>query len=310
MLSRRAGRNFGVLVEGALCREGGQVGVEKGRKAVGWSARLRWLRRMVGPWQPLTGSGVAAFRAASLSRILTLQVVTAGVSTFILLAVVRRIWFPVLLQGMTQLPDVAGIADGKLHWPNAAPRRLAENIWLDWIVTPGRSTDLGQTADLQVELWSTEARIHGFAGRLTLPYLAELEVPLGRIEATARWGAWSWVLLLAAGMAAGLFFLVSWWSLATIYTLPLVLVGIMLGRRARVTGAWRMSAAALIPGALFADWAMLAYGLGAVRLPGFLVLFTLHLVIGWSWMFWGLLRSPLAGSREPENPFEHEGADD
>jgi len=113
-------------------------------------------------------------------------------------------------------------------------------------------------------------------------------------------------LLTALGVATGLTLLIFWWSLATLYTLPVLVLAVILGRRARLLGVWRMSGAALIPGALFANWAILAYGMGAVRLPGFFVLFALHLAVGWAWLIWGVIHCPAAGSREPDNPFEPE----
>lgn len=281
------------------------MGAADDRKdSAGWSARFRWLRRIVGPWQPLTGRGVATFRVASWQRLLGFQILTALLSALVLVWVVRRIWFPVIVRGLARLPVDAEIVAGELHWPDSRPVRLAENIWLDWMVTPTNRTELGQTADVQVEFRRTELRVNGLAGHFALPYRADFSAPLGRIEATARWGAWSWVLLTAFGLATGLTLLLLWWSLATLYTMPALVLAVILGRRARLFGVWRMSAAALIPGALFANWAIFAYGIGVVRLPGFFFLFALHLVVGWTWLIWGLVRCPAAGSRDPDNPFE------
>ena len=262
------------------------------------------MRRAVGPWQPLTGHGVAAFRAATVRRVLGFQFLTALFSAAVLVWVVRRAWFPVVTRGLLELPESAEISEGELRWPDVQPVRLAENVWLDWLITPGPRTDLGQTADLQVEVKRTELRINGLAGHLIVPYRSDVVVPLGRVEASARWGAWNWVLLSGLGVATTLTLLVLWWCLATLYTLPVLVLAIMLGRRVRLLGAWRIISAALIPGALFADWAILAYGIGAVRLLGFGILFTFHVIVGWIWLIWGLSHCPRAGSREPDNPFE------
>ncbi len=278
--------------------------VEEKKTSANWSAKFRWFRRAVGPWQPFTGRGVSAFRVATFRRVLAFQLVTALLSAALLVWVVRRTWFPIVVRGTDRLPEAASIADGTLHWPDTEPVRLAENVWLDWIITPTNRTELGQTADLQVELRPRELRINGLAGHLALPYRRDVDVPLGRIEASARWGAWSWVLLTGLGVATTLTLLALWWSLATLYTLPVLILAILMGRRARLLGTWRIISAALLPGALFADWSILAYGIGAVRLPGFAILFTLHLVVGWVWLVWGLSHCPRAGSREPDNPFE------
>lgn len=287
------------------------MGLAEGDKSSGsWAARARWWRRVVGPWQPFTGRGVAAFRVASFRRLLGFHLLTALLSGLIVVGVVRRIWLPVVNQGLTQLPDAAFVSGGTLRWPGREATRLAENVWLDWIVTPEGRSDLGQTADLQLEVRARDLRIHGPAGHLRLPYPIELEIPLSRIEATARWGAWSWVIQGGLGLSTALGLILLWWLLATLYTLPALLLAVMLGRHARLTGIWRIAAAALIPGALFADWALLAYGLGAVRLPGFFFLFALHVLIGGGSLLWGLLSCPRAGSPQPDNPFGHEDSAD
>lgn len=289
------------------CEDDRVGSADENKKSSGWTSRARWLRRSVGPWQPLTGRGVATFRFATWGRLFVFQVLTAVLSALIMGWAVRRTWFPVVARGITRLPEVAEISGGNLKWPDQQPVRLAENVWLDWLVTPTNQTDLGQTADLQVEFRPGELRVNGLAGHLTIPYQNNFTLSLGRIEATARWGAWSSVLLKGLEVAAAVGLLVLWWILATCYTLPALILAVLLGRRARILGAWRISSAALIPGALFGDWAVIAYGIGAVRLPGFLILFALHLVVGWAWLIWGLAHCPQAGSREPENPFLRRG---
>lgn len=281
------------------------------QEATQWAARWRWLRRVIGPWQPLTGRGVATFRAASLPRVLAFQFLVAALSAVVLAWTVRRTWFPVVFRGLERLPEAAGIEEGRLQWPDTVPVRLSENAWLDWVVTPAPtspSTELGQTADLQVELRRDALRIHGLAGHVTLPYRSDLTMPLGRVEAAARWGAWNWVLLAGLGLATGITLMVTWWVLATLYALPVLLLGFLMGRRVRLLGAWRIASAALLTGALFADWAILAYGIGAVRLPGFGLLFAGHALVGGWWLVWGVLRCPATNSPEPDNPFADPGS--
>ena len=281
-----------------------RVGERKVSASPEASSRLQRLAAAVGPWQPLTGRGVAAFRAASLRRLMTFQFLLAIGSALIVVWTVRHIWYPPFEQALTQLPEVAGIKDADLRWPNAIPVRLAENPWVDFIVTPGASSELGQTADLQVEFRSTELRLSGLAGHLQLPYPPDLALPLGRIEATARWGAWRWVVTSGLGLATGLGLWVCWWVLATVYTLPGWVLGIILGRPVTLLEAWKLATASLMSGSLFAGWAILAYGLGAVRLPGFSLLFGLHFAMGWLWLFWGLKNCPAAAEKRPANPFD------
>ena len=261
------------------------------------------LRLFFGAWQPLTGGGVALFRSASPARLLAFQAVVAVLSALILAGALRRAWLPVITRALTALPEAAAVTNGRLRWPEPEPIRLAENAFLDLVIALTNRAELGQTADLQVAFQASNLVFSGVAGQWTVPYPPDWTVPLGRIEATARWGAWRLALAAGLGLAVTLGLLGSWWALATLYTLPAWLGAWLAGRQPGGTGTWQMAAAALLPGALFLDWGLVAYGLGAIRLPGLASFFTLHWLVGWLWLGWGVACCPRAGARPPKNPF-------
>jgi hypothetical protein len=104
--------------------------------------------------------------------------------------------------------------------------------------------------------------------------------------------------------------LVMWWSLAFVY-LPLVkLIAFFADRVVTWRGAWRLSAAALLPGALIVAVGIVLYGFGAVDLFRLALLYALHIVAGLvfvvtspfflSKLFHGAItKNPFAGSAPP-----------
>lgn len=262
------------------------------------------LRQGIGPWQPFTGHGVASFALAGFFRLLALQLLAALAVASLVAWGLHQTWFPVIQRALPQLPEVASIVSGSLSWPGDQPERLAQNPWLDVIVTPKsglNAPSLGQTADLQLELLPSRYRIQGILGHFTRPYPKSTSLDLGRIPASAAWEAWQSTasLMAACSIAAGL--LISWWLLASIYSLPAWILALLLSRPVNLGATWRMASAALLFGALLAAAGLTAYILGVIRLPGLLVVLILHFPIGIIWLAWGILRLP-SGSRLRKSP--------
>ncbi len=266
------------------------------------------VRSFVGAWQPLTGAGLAAFGQASLARLAAFQLASATGIALLLVVSLRLCWFPVIDQGLTQLPEAAPLAAGHLQWPGTNSVRLAENPWLGLVVmpvAPSPEDAPGQTADLQLEILPRGLRLDGVFGHLEQAYPPEWKLDLGRIPATATWNAWRRPISIIVGTGTALFLLISWWSLATAYLIPAWIFARIVGRSLSAGSIWKMAGAALLVGAAVGAGGLAAYACGMIRLPGILVSQILHIPVGWIWLAWGILSSDSspAAKAAQSNPF-------
>jgi hypothetical protein len=131
-------------------------------------------------------------------------------------------------------------------------------------------------------------------------------VAFNREELGPWWGAWSPVILALAAGAVIVGLMLSWGLLATVYCLPVWLMGLYANRDLNLRGSWRLAGAALMPGALLMELAILFYGLRALDIVHLLAAFGAHFVVGWVY----LAASPLHSRRHPAalgkgNPFAH-----
>lgn len=268
------------------------------------------LRRFVGAWQPFTGAGLAAFADAQIGRVLSFQFIASAAIGILLVISLRLAWVPVLEHAFPNLPESAPLLAGRLQWPDSVPVRLSENSWLGLVVQPTAvpgPNELGQTADIQLQLRPTSLRVQGIFGHLEQPYPVGWQADLGRIPAMARWNAWRRPAMIFGGLSTTAALLLSWWTLATAY-LPFVwLISRVMGRPVSALGSWKMASAALLVGATVGAAGIAAYATGAVRLPGLLISQFLHLPVGWIWLMWGILSRPGgkgSARRSPaKNPF-------
>ena len=105
-------------------------------------------------------------------------------------------------------------------------------------------------------------------------------------------------------MATAIGLLASWWLLATIYFLPVWLLGFFVNRDLDFRASWKLSGAALMPGALLMAAGILLYDFGAVDLVQFGFIFGAHFVLGWIYLFVSLLFVPGISTVQPKgNPF-------
>lgn len=274
-------------------------------------AKPTWIERvraLVGAWQPLTGAGLAAFGQASVGRLIAFQLAAAAGIGLLLVVSLRLCWFPVIDQSLTQLPESAPLAAGRLEWPGTNPVRLAENPWLGLVVMPVAPLPEdapGQTADLQLEILPRGLRLDGVFGHVERPYPPMWKLDLGRIPATATWDAWRRPISIILGTGTALFLLVSWWSLATAYLMPAWIFARIVGRSLSAGAVWKMAGAALLVGAAVGAGGLAAYACGMIRLPGILVSQILHIPVGWIWLAWGILASDSRPAAKPNssNPF-------
>ena len=84
----------------------------------------------------------------------------------------------------------------------------------------------------------------------------------------------------------------SWAVLATVYFLPVWLLGFLTNRDLNFRGSWKLSGAALLPGALLMTAGILLYDFGALDLVQFGFLFAAHLALAWIYLFFSQLFLP------------------
>jgi hypothetical protein len=255
-------------------------------------------------WEPLTPRGVAAFAHARLSRLLLVQIIVA------LLAAASVVWFlddsvfPVITAAIKNLPSQGEIRSGKLVWHGESPKVLAEGRFLAFDVDLEHSGKINPTSDLQIEFGREEIWSFALLGYTEFPYPSGQVIAFGRTELEPLWGAWTATLLFLAAMATVIGLLASWWLLATIYFLPVWLLGFFVNRDLNFRRSWKLSGAALLPGALLMAAGILLYDFGAVDLVQFSFICGAHLVLSWIYLFVSLLFVPGIPTGLPKgNPF-------
>lgn len=256
-------------------------------------------------WQPLTPAGVAAFATARGSRLFLLQLITAGLTAWVVLWFLGANWFPIIREAIGRLPDQGLIQNQQLSLAGATAEPLAENRFLavvvdaDGIGTPSLATDL------RVEFHRRNAAVCSLFGCLNFDYPPDSTLQFNRPELDSRWGAWQPMFYWIAGLGTAVWLLISWAVLATIYC-PLVrLYAFFKDRHLTLVGSWKLCCAALLPAALAASGCILLYGLGLIDLPQFLIFWSLHLAVGWVYLILSPLKLPRASDARPltKNPF-------
>jgi hypothetical protein len=255
-------------------------------------------------WEPLTPRGVAAFARARLGRLLLVQVIVA------LLGAASVTWFlddsvfPVIETAIENLPAAGEIRSAKLDWRGDSPRLLAEGRFLTLDVDLNHSGKINSTADVQIEFGQETVWSSALLGYTEIPYPAGEIFPFNRPELEPLWGAWRAEILFVVAAATAIGLLASWWLLATLYFLPVWLLGFFTNRDLNFRQSWKLSGAALMPGALLMVAGVLLYGFGAVDLVQFGFIFGGHFILGWIYLFVSLLFVPAIPAAQPKgNPF-------
>jgi hypothetical protein len=257
-------------------------------------------------WEPLTPRGVAAFARAKLGRLLLVQFIVA------LLAAVSVVWFfddgcfPTISAAIQKLPADGEIRSGKLDWHGDPSQLLAEGKFLAFDVDLNHSGQIHSTADVQIEFGKDSIRIFSLLpGYSEIFYLPDRVALFNRTELEPLWGAWvaDILFIAAAAVTAGL--LLSWWLLATIYFLPVWLLGFYANRNLGFRACWKLSGAALLPGALLMAAAVLFYDAGFLDLVSLGFLFAAHFALGWIYLFLSQLFLPRIPEPQTKgNPFK------
>jgi hypothetical protein len=257
-------------------------------------------------WQPVTPRGVAAFANAPLGRLLLVQFAVALLAAIAVVWFMRADWFPVVTQALSHVPEQGQVRAQYLDWAGPSPTTLAENRYLALTVDLKHEGQARSPAHLQVEFGRSDFRIISLFGFCDRAYPRHWRVAANRLELQAWWGAWTPPLLAIAAIGTIAALMVSWTMLATVYALVAWLIGFFADRDLSFGGSWRLAGAAQMPGALLMSGAALAYGLGVVELPGFLVATGAHVVVGWVYVLVGprLLPRRTDSASVKENPFK------
>ncbi|HEY5233555.1 MAG TPA: hypothetical protein VIK35_08490 [Verrucomicrobiae bacterium] len=256
--------------------------------------------------EPFTPRGVAAFAHAKFSRLALVQLV------FALLAAATVVWFldnscfPTIRTAIHNLPDAGEISSGKLDWRGGNSQMLAEGNVLAFDVDLDHSGQIhSTTADFQIEFGKESIRVFSLLGYLEFFYPPDRFAPFNRTDLEPLWGAWAAEILFIAAAATVIGLLSSWWILATLYFLPVWILGFFSNRDLNFRASWKLSGAALMPGALLTGAGIFLYGFGFLNLVSFGFVFAAHFVLGWIYLFVSLVFLPRTSDAKPKtNPFK------
>lgn len=257
-------------------------------------------------WQPLTFRGVAAFAGATATRVFIVQFLVLLVAVACLLQALELTWWPAVRTAIRTLPEVGRVQHGQLDWHGEPFAVLADSPSLSILVDAAGQHEPGQVADVQVEIAKTEIRVCTLVGCLPIVFEPVWDFPLNRVELVPWWGAWKPAIVAVTALLLALALGGAWWTLATLYSVPLRLLAILAGRPVTLGGGWRIAAMALMPGALLLSLGILAYGL--IRLPLLLLvgIFVLHLLLGWVYSIAAIFRldtyAAIAAAASPATP--------
>lgn len=255
-------------------------------------------------WQPFTPRGVAAFAGATFARVLFAQLLAAAIVAVSLLWFLSAAWVPVVTEAIQHLPDTGSIRRGELDFAGESPRRLAENPRLAIVVDVAGARDAGQIAELEVVFEKTRVVLRGPLGVWWQPYEPGYVINFNRPQLAPWWGAWRWAMLALVALATVVSLCVMWWSLALLYVPLVKVIAFFADRAVTRGGAWRLGAAALLPGSCLVALALALHGFGAVDFFRFGLLYLLHVVVGFLFVVTSPFFLPkLQAVAEVKNPF-------
>jgi hypothetical protein len=257
-------------------------------------------------WEPLTPRGVAAFARAKLSRLLLVQFIVA------LLAAASVVWFfddgcfPTIIAAIQKLPADGAIHSGKLDWHGDPAQLLTEGKFLEFDVDLNHSGQIHSTADVQIEFGEDSIRIFSLLpGYSEIFYVPDRSAPFNRTELEPLWGAWAVEILFIAAVAVTVGLLLVWWILATVYFLPVWILAFFSNRNLNLRASWKLSGAALLPGALLMATGILLYNAGLLDLVSLGFVFAAHFALGWIYLFLSQLFLPrVSEAKTKRNPFK------
>lgn len=256
-------------------------------------------------WEPITPRGVAAFARAKVGRLLLVQFTIALLVAAAVVWFVYHSCFPTIRQAIRQMPAEGQIRSSRLDWPGDPPRLLAEGRFLAFSVDMNHAGDIRSPAHLQVEFGRSGILFRSLFGYLDAPYPVGWVVDFNRTELEPWWGAWQPALLAVTAVCVVTCLMLNWLVLATLYALPAWLIAFYANRDLSLRASWKLSGAALMPGALLMACAILLYDLAMLDLVHMVFVFGAHLVAGWVYLIVSprFLTSGSADEVVKQNPF-------
>jgi hypothetical protein len=257
--------------------------------------------------EPFTPRGVAAFARAKFSRLLLAQFILAALAAFAVAWFFYEGCFPTIQAAIENLSPDSEISSGALDWHGDSFSELADGHFVAFDVDISHSGQFRSAADLQIEFGHETVRAFSLFGYADFLYPPNEIISFNRTGLDPQWKAWRAIILFSIVVATIIVLLLSWWILATVYFLPVWLAGFLTNRDLDLRASWKLSGAALLPGALLMTAGILFYGLG-LSLVTFLFIFGAHFVLGWLYLFFGLAFLPRTLSAVPKgNPFKPGG---
>ncbi len=261
-------------------------------------------------WQPLTARGVAAFSRAAIGRLLFVQLIVALLVAASILWFLATNWFPTVREAIRQLPETGQIRNQELVSPRTSTAPLAETRFLALVMDVEGAGIPNLKADLRVEFHRRNFALCSVLGCLWIGYPKGQTVLFSQLELESWWAAWEPVICTVIVLSVVIWLFLTWVVLATLYCPLARTYAFFKDRQLTLLGSWKLSAAALLPAALMTGTGLVFYGLGLTDLIGFLVLFALHLAVGWAYLFASPLRLPRASdaiAAVRQNPFTPPG---
>jgi hypothetical protein len=254
--------------------------------------------------EPLTPRGGATFARATPSRLFLVQFIVA------LLAAVSVVWFlhdgcfPTVSAAIQNLPAAGEIRSARLDWQGNSPQLLSEGRFIAFDVDLNHSGQIHPLADVQIEFGGETIHVFSLPGYSEWNYPRGYIIPFNRTDLEPQWGAWAMELLFMAGVVLVIGFMLGWWLLATIYFIPVWVLGFFTNRDLNLRQSWRLAGAALMPGALLAAASVLLYNSGFLNFVSLGFIFIAHLVLGWIYLFLSLFFVPrISSTSSGANPF-------
>lgn len=256
-------------------------------------------------WQPLTFKGVARFASASFRRLFLIQSLFALTSAATVVWCLNHAWFPVVRRAILEMPETGEIRSGQLSWTNDAPRLLAEGSHLSVIADMNHTAQIRVPAHFQIEFGRSSVRVVSLFGFRDWAYPEKpWIVKFNRTELEPWWGAWQpplmWIVF--GGVLIGL--MVIWSVLASLYFVPVWIGSFLANRELSVWGSWKLSGAALMPGAVVMILSLIVYALGGLDLVQLIAVQLVHWIVGWVYCVGGIFkRQRLETGGARQNPF-------